>query len=111
MNLLRAGLILMFATLATYTILVVLSDGIDLVSPYFGDIFAIGWPGQFNLDFLCYLILSATWVAWRHRFSSLGMLLAALALVGGILFFAPYLLVTIHRSKGSVELMLTGVNK
>jgi len=27
------------------------------------------WPGQFNLDFMCMLLLAGLWVSWRHRFS------------------------------------------
>ena len=31
------------------------------------------WPGQFNFDFFGFLILSATWTAWRNQFSALGV--------------------------------------
>ena len=82
--------------------------GLDLITPFIGGIFAMGWSGQFNLDFMMYLILSALWVAWRHDFSSGGLVLAAIASVGDMLFFAAYLLVQIGRSDGDAERLLLG---
>ena len=45
----------------------------------------MGWPGQFNLDFMCMLTLSGLWVAWRHHFSGAGIALGLLAFFGGAL--------------------------
>ncbi|CAN5810072.1 hypothetical protein BH11PSE8_BH11PSE8_33710 [soil metagenome] len=39
------------------------------------DIFAMTWRGQFNVDFTCLLLLSGLWLAWRHRRSSVGIVL------------------------------------
>ena len=96
------------AIIAVYTLIAITNDGFDLITPFVSDIFAMGWSGQFNLDFMMYLILSALWVAWRHDFSSAGIALAAIASVGGMLFFAAYLLVQIGRSGGDVERLLLG---
>gem|GEM_PF-4932734 len=46
-------------------------QGMILLPVLFGGRAATGWPGQFNLDFLCMLVLFGLWVAWRHRFSGL----------------------------------------
>ena len=67
------------------------NHGMGLLDVFFGDIAAMGWPGQFNLDFMGMLTLSAPWVAWRHRFSSAGLALGVLALFGGGLFLTTSL--------------------
>ncbi len=79
-----------------------------LLAVFFGDIGRMEWPGQFNLDFLFMLTLSATWVAWRHEFSPGGLILAALALFGGAMFLAIYLLVVSWQSGGDVRRLLLG---
>ena len=83
----RALLILLWAILAGYTAIVIANHGMGLLKVFFGDMAAVGWPGQFNLDFMFLLLLSALWVRWRHRFSSAGLLLGVLAIFGGSLFF------------------------
>ena len=68
MVLFRALLLLMLIVLAVYTGVVVVEYGLILLNVFFRDIAALGWPGQFNLDFMMMLMLSGLWVAWRHRF-------------------------------------------
>ena len=101
-----------FATFLTmiviYTIIVIANDGFDLFTPYLSDILALNWSGQLNLDFGMYLFISALWIAWRHEFSGKGIALAAIALIGGMLFFAAYLLVQIRQANGDVERLLLG---
>lgn len=94
--------------IAVYTVIAISNDGFDLITPFVGDILAMGWSGQFNLDFMMYLILSALWVAWRHDFSGAGVALAAVASVGGMLFLSVYLLVQIGRSEGDIVRLLLG---
>lgn len=106
MNALRLLLCLILATLAAYTAVVGARHGFDLLPVFFGDMAELGWPGQFNLDFLCFLVLSALWVAWRHRFRAAGLLLAVVALVGGSLFLSVYLLVESRRSRDLAALLL-----
>lgn len=108
MTLFRLFLIAIWLVLAAYSGLVIAQHGANLLPVFFGDIAAISWPGQFNLDFLMMLSLSAIWVAWRHRFSSAGFALAALALVGGIMVLAPYVLVASIRAKGDAKRLLLG---
>ena len=91
-----------------YTIIVVANDGFDLFTPYLSDIFALNWSGQFNLDFGMYLFMPALWIAWRHEFSGKGVALAAIALIGGMLFFAAYLLVQIRKADGDGGRLLLG---
>lgn len=81
MVVLRAVLVIHLIALTVYTALVIDRGGWDLLAVFFGDMAAIGWPGQFNLDFMGFLALSALWTAWRGRFAP-----GALAL-GGVAFF------------------------
>jgi hypothetical protein len=98
-------LVLLWCLLTGYTLIVGVEHGWNLLPQFFGDLAALAWPGQFNLDFTCFLALSATWVAWRHRFSSAGLALALVAFFGGFMFLAPYLLV-IARGARSPEALL-----
>ena len=104
----RALLVVMLIALAGYTAVVISNHGWDLLSVFFGDMATIGWPGQFNLDFLFMLTLSAIWVAWRHEFSTAGFALGALALFGGALFLTIYLLVVSRQSQGDLHMLLLG---
>lgn len=108
MTLLRLLLLIMFTIIVAYTLMVANTHGWGLISVFVDDIVAINWSGQFNLDFMGYLILSATWVAWRHCFSLSGVGLALLASVGGMTFFAPYLLLASVKAKGNIKQLLMG---
>ncbi len=84
----RALLAAIFLVVVVYTIPVVANHGLfTLFGVFFGDMARMEWPGQFNLDFLGFLILSGSWLAWRHEFSPAGLALG----VGGVLLGAPFL--------------------
>ncbi|MGE5713791.1 MAG: hypothetical protein ACM32F_07930 [Betaproteobacteria bacterium] len=104
----RALLIALWLILAGYTAIVIANHGTGLLRVFFGDMAAMGWPGQFNLDFMFLLLLSALWVAWRHRFSSAGLLLGVLAVFGGSLFLTAYLFVVTGQAKGDMREVLLG---
>lgn len=104
----RALIMVLWLGLAGYTAVVVSQHGIGLLPIFFGDIATLGWPGQFNLDFLCFLILSALWTAWRSAFSATGLLLAVPAFFGGAGFLLPYLLILTFREKGDLVRVLIG---
>jgi hypothetical protein len=104
----RALLISLWVILAGYTAIVVANHGMGLLKVFFGDMAAMNWPGQFNLDFMFLLLLSALWVAWRHRFSGAGLLLGLLAIFGGSLFLTAYLLVVVGQARGDIKGVLLG---
>ena len=108
MLLFRALLVALWAVIAAYTIIVIANHGFDLFSIFFGDMRTMGWPGQFNVDFMSMLSLSALWVAWRHQFSSAGLLLGLLALFGGALFLTTYLFILVAQAKGEMKEVLLG---
>lgn len=108
MTLFRLFLGFMLIILLIYTAKVGLDHGWGLFSVFFSDIAAMNWPGQFNLDFMGFLLLSALWCAWRSDFSPLGLSLSVLAATGGILFLSIYLLVLSFSTNGDIKTMLLG---
>lgn len=104
----RVLLVVLCLTLAGYTALVIHRHGMGLLPVFFEDIGKAAWPGQFNLDFLCFLTLSALWTAWRNSFSAGGGLLAILAFFGGAGFLLPYLFILTLQSRGDMKAVLMG---
>ena len=105
----RILLVILLIAVVTYTIPVVIEEGLSSLLPtFFRDILTMTWPGQFNSDFLGFLILSATWTAWRNQFSAPGLGLALVALFGGIPFLTTYLLYLSYQTNGDIRVMLLG---
>ncbi|MFO7715139.1 hypothetical protein [Desulfosarcina sp.] len=91
-----------------YTGIVIFNHGWNLLPIFFGDMAAMTWPGQFNLDFMCFLILSGLWLAWRHHFTLGGLALGVLGFFGGIMVLAPYLLFASFKTNGDTKILLLG---
>ncbi|MCG9875755.1 MAG: hypothetical protein MH321_13345 [Leptospiraceae bacterium] len=111
MNLFRAILVLMTIAILSVTFIVGYNHGWSLIPIFFGEIASLTWSGQFNLDFTCYLILSALWLAWREHFTIQALALAGIASVAGIMFFAPYLIFLTYKCKGNMKLILIGESR
>jgi len=105
---LRWLLSLLLVLVGAYTAVVIGRHGVDLLPVFFGDMARMGWAGQFNLDFMGMLLLSALWVAWRHPFGAAGLALALLAFFGGTPFLCVYLLIESARADGDVRALLLG---
>lgn len=108
MNAFRVLLATMLFVIAGYTLVVVARQGLNLLPVFFGDMASMQWPGQFNLDFMCMLLLAGLWVSWRHQFSVAGVMLGLVAVFGGALFLSAYLLVESVRTEGDVRKLLLG---
>ena len=108
MDAFRVFLAVVFVVIAAYTLAVITSHGLNLLPVFFGDMIKMQWPGQFNLDFMCMLLLSGLWVGWRHQFSTTGVVLGLVAVFGGALFLSAYLFVESFRTKGDVRMLLLG---
>jgi len=108
MNAFRMLLVAFIVSIISFTSVVILNHGWDLLSIFFGDIASMNWPGQFNFDFLCFLILSGLWLSWRHNFSLGGIVLGVFGLFGGMMFLAPYLLIASFRANGDIKTILLG---
>lgn len=96
------------AVVLMYTGIVGTTHGWNFMPGFFADILAMTWPGQFNLDFSCLLLLAGLWLGWRHHFSALGIALGLAELLGGAPFLCTYLLVTSLQVKGDVKVLLIG---
>ncbi|WP_306251403.1 hypothetical protein [Parvularcula sp. IMCC14364] len=107
----RGLLIVLFLTILVYTGSVISNHGIGLIPVFFGDMAKMAWPGQFNLDFMCFLVLSATWLAWRHHFSAIGLLLAVMGAFGGMLFLSAYLLWLTFQTNGNIREIMLGAQR
>ncbi len=108
MTMFRLFLATFLVVLVGYTMVVVNNYGLTLFPQFFGDIAAMTWPGQFNLDFLGFLMLSAIWVAWRNQFTPASLLLALIAFLGGMTFLPPYLIYRSFQTNGNLNQMLLG---
>ncbi len=101
-------LVVVIIGIVSITAIVISRHGMNLLPIFFGDMAALTWPGQFNFDFLCFLLLSGLWLAWRHHFSAGGILLGLAGVFGGIMLLAPYLLVASFKANGDVKMLLLG---
>ena len=108
MTVFRIILIALLAFLSIYTAVVVMNHGFNFLPTAFGDMFAMTWQKQFNIDFLTFLVLSAIWTAWRHQFSPVGLALGVVAFFGGMIFLTVYLLIVSFQVNGDVKALLLG---
>ncbi len=108
MNRFRLFLGVCLVVIVSYTSVTIANHGMDLMPVFFGDIAGMAWPGQFNIDFMCFLALSGLWVAWRHQFSLVGIALGIVAFFGGMLFLSTYLLIQSYCTNGDFRSLLLG---
>lgn len=104
----RILLVAMISVIVVYTGAVGMTHGWDLFAVFIGDIWAMTWPGQFNVDFSCFLLLSGLWLAWRNHFTVGGLVLGLFGVVGGTMLLAPYLLYASFQAKGDMRVILLG---
>jgi len=107
----RILLVTLTMALGAYTVIVVMEHGLGLFPIFFGDIAAMGWPGQFNADFFCFLTLAGLWLAWRHHFSPGGVVLGLATYVGGAPLVMIYLLIQSFRADGDMRVILLGARR
>ncbi|MCI5045351.1 MAG: hypothetical protein MRY72_11695 [Aquisalinus sp.] len=104
----RGLLLTFFIVIAIYTMIVISNHGMGLLTIFFSDVAAMNWPGQFNLDFMTFLVLSATWLAWRNNFTPISFLLALCGAFGGMFFLSAYLLYLTFQTKGDIKEIMLG---
>jgi hypothetical protein len=107
-NLFKTILVVQTLGLLTYTFVAFQTEGANLFGEFFTNIKALTWSGQFNLDFLCYLTISGLWIMWRNKFSMKSILVGTVAMILGIIFFAPYILWLMNKEKGDLKSILVG---
>jgi hypothetical protein len=107
--LLKSLLVIQTIAVLLYTVFSVKNEGWSLFSIFTNNITSLNWNGQFNLDFSCYLTLSGIWIMWRNKFSASSIIFAVIAMIIGIIVFAPYLLILLIKEKGDLKKVLIGV--
>jgi hypothetical protein len=105
---LKTLLIVQTIGLIIYTYYAFQIEGANLLSVFIKNISELNWSGQFNLDFLCYLTLSGIWIMWRNNFTYKSIFLGLVAMILGIVFFAPYLLYQIFKENGDMKNVFVG---
>lgn len=105
---LKTLLLIQTIGLLIYTVIVQQNDGRNFLARALEFATSLTWMGQFALDFQCYLLLSALWIAWRNKFSTNSIIIAIVAMVLGIMVFAPYLIYLISKEKGDLKVILVG---
>ena len=108
MSAFRALLVVLLVGVVGYTIPVVMNHGLNLFPTFFGDMAKMEWAGQFNADFMGFLVLSGLWMAWRHHFSPAGLALGVLGFFGGIPMLTTYLLFHSFQVDGDIKALLLG---
>lgn len=105
---LKGLLIIQTLGLIIYTVIAIQNDGANFLARAQEFATSMSWMGQFALDFQCYLILSALWIAWRDKFSLKSIVIALVAMILGIIVFAPYILYLLSKEKGDLKKILIG---
>ena len=85
-----------------------MNHGPNLFPGFFGDITEMGWPGQFNFDFMYILLLSGSYITWRHKFSAAGLCLSLVGFFLGAPFLSAYLMYHSFPTEGDVAAVLLG---
>lgn len=107
-GLFKTLLIVQTIGLLIYTFYAFQSEGADLFGVFAKNVLSLNWSGQFNLDFLCYLTLSGFWIMWRNKFKTNSIFLGLVAMVLGIVMFAPYLIWLTTKENGNIKRVLVG---
>ena len=100
---LKGLLIIHTLGLLIYTVIAIQNDGANFLAKAQEFATSMTWMGQFALDFQCYLILSALWIAWRDKFSVNSIVIAIVAMILGFILLAPYLLYLLSKEKGDLK--------
>lgn len=94
--------------LLIYTFIAMQNDGLNFLEKAQEFATSMQWIGQFSLDFSCYLLLSGLWIIWRNELSTSSIIFAVIAMILGIIVFAPYLLFLLNKEKGDLIKVLVG---
>ena len=94
--------------IVAYTAVVIVNHGMGLLPVFFGDMAKMAWLGQFNLDFMGFLMLSALWLSWRHHFSLTGLALGVLGFFGGAPVLSAYLFYASRQADGDWAQLFLG---
>ena len=104
----RILLAAIFLVIVGYTGVVIANHGLGLFAVFFGDMAEMGWPGQFNLDFMGFLLMSGVWLAWRNDFTPAGLVLGLFGFFLGAPYLTAYLFVMSHKVDDDFAILFLG---
>ena len=87
---------------------VIMNNGPNLFPVFFRNITEMGWSGQFNFDFMYMLLLSGSYITWRHKFSAAGLCLSLVCFFLCPPFLSTYLMYHFFPTEGDVAAVLLG---
>lgn len=108
MTLFRLFLLTCLTGITAYTLVTIANHGLNFLPVFFANVAEMAWPGQFNVDFYCFLLLAGLWAAWRHHFSAGGILLGVAMTLLGFPLLSAYLLIASFKTNGDIKAMLLG---
>ncbi|MFY0729680.1 hypothetical protein [Pseudomonas sp. NFX15] len=108
MNFFRLSLIAGWLAIIIISFVAFNQDGLIAGEQFVADITTLSWRSQFNVDFLVHLVLFSAWVAWRHRFSALGIVLSISCVLGGGVISIAYIFLLTITCKGNMRQILLG---
>jgi hypothetical protein len=108
MNLFRLLLCIAWLAALAAGVHAYLAQGMVAGQIFGGDIVALNWRGQFDIDFLAHLFVLALWVAWRSKFRVGGIAMGVLCVLGGGIVSFAYLFVLTCANRGDVPRILLG---
>lgn len=105
---LRIFLLASTVSIYLFTYFALSESGINWPAVAIGDILALNWRSQFDIDLVIHLLLLATWISWREGFSLKGHVFGVLSIVMGGMFSFPYLIYATYAAKGDPKAVLLG---
>lgn len=108
MKVFQLFLVVCWLGVAAVTAVAFAEQGMAAGQVFISDIQQLNWRAQFNVDFFTHLLLMGLWVAWRARFSALGIVTGVACVLGGGLVSLIYILVAALRCGGDVQKLLLG---
>lgn len=104
----RVILTLVWIAVVAITLQASLTHGVgSAIDVFSADLQAGDWRSQFTSDLLAQLLLIGVWIAWRKKFSLLGIVLGLSCVMGG-LFTVIYVLALSVYHRGNVQAVLLG---
>lgn len=105
---LRVFLLIWLVLMLAYTGTVIAHVGADFLTPFNAAVARFGWEGQFGLDLLGFLVVTASWITWRQGASAMSLLTALLVVSAGMIGVALYLLIVSMSARGDMKVLLLG---
>lgn len=108
MQVIRISLLASTILIYLITVIATVTYGPNWPAVAIADLQALDWRTQFDVDFILYLLIVATWISWREGGGAKGFVFGALSVVLGGMFTFPYLLFCTFHGQGDPHRILLG---